>query len=73
MQAPIFVSRQIVLEDAIKISYGMGKKRDTKFAYDVSLDRYCAHSWGPYICYHLLLLYLVAWVVSSPMLQMVQI
>ena len=60
MQAPIFVSRQIVLEDAIKISYGMRKKRDTKSTYDVFLNKYCAHSWGPYICYHLLLLYLVA-------------
>nr|POE97226.1 mediator of rna polymerase ii transcription subunit 33a [Quercus suber] len=38
-KAPIFVSRQIVLEDAIKIGYGMGRKRDTKSTYDVSLDR----------------------------------
>ncbi|XP_050241641.1 uncharacterized protein LOC126690502 isoform X2 [Quercus robur] len=37
-QAPIFVSRQIVLEDAIKIGYGMGRTRDTKSTYDVSLD-----------------------------------
>ena len=29
MQAPIFVSTQIVLEVAIKIGYGMGKTRDT--------------------------------------------
>ncbi|XP_065626537.1 receptor-like protein Cf-9 homolog [Quercus suber] len=38
-KAPIFVSRQIALEDAIKIGYGMGKKCDTKSTYDVSLDR----------------------------------
>ncbi|KAK7841405.1 hypothetical protein CFP56_015455 [Quercus suber] len=37
-KAPIFVSRQIVLEDAIKIGYWMGRKRDTKSTYDVSLD-----------------------------------
>lgn len=37
-KAPIFVSRQIVLEDAIKIGYGMGRTRDTKSTYDVSLD-----------------------------------
>ncbi|KAM4118534.1 hypothetical protein ACB094_02G210400 [Castanea mollissima] len=37
-KAPIFVSRQIVLEDAIKIGYGMGRTRDTKCTYDVSLD-----------------------------------
>ncbi|KAK4583811.1 hypothetical protein RGQ29_021796 [Quercus rubra] len=37
-QAPIFVSRQIVLEDAIKIGYGMGRTRDSKATYDVSLD-----------------------------------
>ena len=57
VQAPIFVSRQIVLEDAIKIGYGMGRTRDSKATYDVSLDRYCVHIWGPYIWYHLLLLY----------------
>ncbi|KAK7840793.1 bifunctional nuclease 2 [Quercus suber] len=37
-KAPIFVSRRIVLEDAIKIGYGMGRTRDTKSTYDVSLD-----------------------------------
>uniref|UniRef100_A0A7N2MFS4 BFN domain-containing protein n=1 Tax=Quercus lobata TaxID=97700 RepID=A0A7N2MFS4_QUELO len=36
-KAPIFVSRQIILEDAIKIGYGMGRTRDTKSTYDVSL------------------------------------
>ncbi|KAE8693460.1 hypothetical protein F3Y22_tig00110812pilonHSYRG00120 [Hibiscus syriacus] len=37
-KAPIYVSKQIVLEDATRISYGMGRVRDTKSAYDVLLD-----------------------------------
>lgn len=40
VQAPIFVSRQIVLADAIKIGYGMRRTRNNKSIYDVSLDRY---------------------------------
>jgi hypothetical protein len=38
VQAPIFVSRQIVLADAIKIGYGMRRTRNNKSIYDVSLD-----------------------------------
>lgn len=37
-KAPIFVSRQIVLADAIKIGYGMRRTRNNKSIYDVSLD-----------------------------------
>ncbi|XP_059454314.1 bifunctional nuclease 2-like [Corylus avellana] len=40
-KAPIYVSRQIVLTDAIRIGYGMGGIRNTKSTkstYDVSLD-----------------------------------
>jgi hypothetical protein len=40
LQAPIYVSRQIVLTDAIRIGYGRGVMRNTKSTYDVSLDRY---------------------------------
>lgn len=40
MQAPIYVSKQIVLEDAIRIGFGMGRVRDTTPTYDVVLDRY---------------------------------
>lgn len=40
LQAPIYVSREIVLTDAIRIGYGMGRMRDAKPTYDVSLDRY---------------------------------
>lgn len=40
MQAPIYVSKQIVLTDAIKLNYGMGRVRNTKSTYDVLLDRY---------------------------------
>lgn len=39
MQAPIYVSKQIVLKDAVKIGYGMARVRDTKPTYDVYLDR----------------------------------
>ncbi|KAH0973604.1 hypothetical protein GBA52_025760 [Prunus armeniaca] len=35
---PIYVNKQIVSTDAVRISYGMGRVRDTKSAYDVSLD-----------------------------------
>lgn len=38
MQAPIYVNKQIVLADAIRISYGTGRVRDTKPIYDVLLD-----------------------------------
>ncbi|KAA3474518.1 bifunctional nuclease 2-like isoform X2 [Gossypium australe] len=38
MQAPIYVNKQIVLADAIRIGYGMGRVRDKKSTYDVSLD-----------------------------------
>ncbi|KAK8716851.1 hypothetical protein V6N13_044146 [Hibiscus sabdariffa] len=37
-KAPIYVSKQIFLEDAIRIGYGMGRVRDTKSTYDVLLD-----------------------------------
>ncbi|BBH08071.1 Wound-responsive family protein [Prunus dulcis] len=37
-KVPIYVNKQIVLTDAVRISYGMGRVRDTKSAYDVSLD-----------------------------------
>ncbi|PON49957.1 Bifunctional nuclease domain containing protein [Parasponia andersonii] len=37
-KAPIYVNKQIVVTDAIRISYGMGRVRDTKSTYDVSLD-----------------------------------
>lgn len=40
MQVPIYVNKQIVLTDAVRISYGMDRVRDSKSAYDVSLDRY---------------------------------
>ncbi|CAN0918905.1 Bifunctional nuclease 2 [Linum grandiflorum] len=39
-KAPIYVRRQIVISDAIKIGHGMGRPRDSRPAYDVSLDRY---------------------------------
>ncbi|XP_048444314.1 bifunctional nuclease 2 isoform X2 [Pyrus x bretschneideri] len=37
-KAPIYINKQIVLTDAVRISYGMGRVRDTKSCYDVSLD-----------------------------------
>ncbi|XWS45612.1 hypothetical protein CRYUN_Cryun15aG0151200 [Craigia yunnanensis] len=37
-KAPIYVNKQIVLADAIRIGYGMGRVRDTKSTYDVLLD-----------------------------------
>ncbi|XP_021731071.1 bifunctional nuclease 2-like [Chenopodium quinoa] len=37
-KAPIYVDKQIVLMDAIRISYGTGRIRDTKPIYDVLLD-----------------------------------
>ncbi|XVE82418.1 hypothetical protein DITRI_Ditri16bG0003300 [Diplodiscus trichospermus] len=37
-KAPIYVNKQIVLEDAIRIGYGMGRVRNTKPTYDVLLD-----------------------------------
>lgn len=40
MQAPIYVSKQIVFTDAIRIGYGMGRVRNKKAIYDVLLDRY---------------------------------
>lgn len=39
-QAPIYVNKQIVMTDAIKISFATGRVRDSKSTYDVSLDRY---------------------------------
>lgn len=44
-QAPIYVNKQIVVTDAIRFSYGMGRARNTKSTYDVSLDRYLS----PYV------------------------
>ncbi|KAI4314701.1 hypothetical protein L6164_027584 [Bauhinia variegata] len=37
-KAPIYVSKQIVLTDAIRVGYGMGRVRDKKPTYDVLLD-----------------------------------
>ncbi|XVF59854.1 hypothetical protein PTKIN_Ptkin07bG0308900 [Pterospermum kingtungense] len=37
-KAPIYVNKQIVLADAIRIGHGMGRVRDTKTTYDVLLD-----------------------------------
>ncbi|KAJ7953184.1 Bifunctional nuclease 2 [Quillaja saponaria] len=37
-KAPIYVSKEIVLADAIRIGYRMGRMRSTKSGYDVSLD-----------------------------------
>uniref|UniRef100_A0A803MBD4 BFN domain-containing protein n=1 Tax=Chenopodium quinoa TaxID=63459 RepID=A0A803MBD4_CHEQI len=37
-KAPIFIDKQIVLMDAIRISYGTGRIRDKKPIYDVLLD-----------------------------------
>lgn len=37
-EAPIYVSKHIVLKDAIRIGYGMGRAHGAKATYDVSLD-----------------------------------
>uniref|UniRef100_A0A2P2J9R7 Uncharacterized protein MANES_02G110900 n=1 Tax=Rhizophora mucronata TaxID=61149 RepID=A0A2P2J9R7_RHIMU len=37
-KVPIYVNKQIVLTDAIKIGYGMGRGHGSKPTYDVSLD-----------------------------------
>ncbi|KAG0457229.1 hypothetical protein HPP92_022055 [Vanilla planifolia] len=37
-KAPIYVKREIVMKDAIKIFYGTWRERSTKTVYDVSLD-----------------------------------
>ncbi|KAK2981261.1 hypothetical protein RJ640_028626 [Escallonia rubra] len=37
-RAPIYVNKQIVLTDAIRITYGMGRMHGQKSIYDVSLD-----------------------------------
>ncbi|XVE87492.1 hypothetical protein DITRI_Ditri18aG0121800 [Diplodiscus trichospermus] len=37
-KAPIYVNKQIVLTDAVRIGHGIGKVRDTKSIYDVTLD-----------------------------------
>ncbi|KAI4327796.1 hypothetical protein L6164_020216 [Bauhinia variegata] len=37
-KAPIYVSKQIVLTDAIRLGYGMGRVRDKRPTYDVLLD-----------------------------------
>lgn len=39
-QVPIYVNKQIVLTDAVKIVYGSRRGTDSKIAYDVYLDRY---------------------------------
>ncbi|KAK8964729.1 Bifunctional nuclease 2 [Platanthera guangdongensis] len=36
--APIYVSKDIVVKDAIKVVYGNWRARSTKVVYDVSLD-----------------------------------
>lgn len=38
LKVPIYVNKQIVLTDAIKIIYGNWRGSDTKSVYDVSLD-----------------------------------
>ncbi|KAL7255613.1 hypothetical protein ACSBR1_009699 [Camellia fascicularis] len=38
-RAPIYVNKQIVFTDGIRIAYGMGRMPDAKSIYDVSLDR----------------------------------
>ncbi|KAK9230832.1 hypothetical protein WN943_021062 [Citrus x changshan-huyou] len=38
-EAPIYISKHIVLKDAIRIGYGMGRAHRAKSTYDVSLDR----------------------------------
>lgn len=40
MQIPVLVSKQIVYEDAIKVSYGFGRVHERKSCFDVLLDRY---------------------------------
>ncbi|GKV44134.1 hypothetical protein SLEP1_g51349 [Rubroshorea leprosula] len=37
-KAPIYVNKKIILSDAVRIAYGMGRVRDRKPTYDVSLD-----------------------------------
>ncbi|XVF18099.1 hypothetical protein REPUB_Repub10bG0182400 [Reevesia pubescens] len=37
-KAPIYVNKEIVLADAIRIGHGIGRVRDTKSTYDVFLD-----------------------------------
>ncbi|KAJ8764327.1 hypothetical protein K2173_006067 [Erythroxylum novogranatense] len=37
-KAPIYINKQIVISDAIRIGYGMGRARGSKPAYDVLLD-----------------------------------
>lgn len=54
MQAPIYVNKQIVLADAIRISYGTGRVRDTKPIYDVLLDRYFLITFNPVVSYSLM-------------------
>lgn len=41
VQAPIYVSKEIVFTDAIRLGYGMGRVHNKKAIYDVLLDRYC--------------------------------
>ena len=45
LQAPIYVNKQIVVRDAVRISYGMGRMREMKPTYDVSLDWFLLFSW----------------------------
>lgn len=40
MQAAIYIHKQIVISDAIRIGYATGRMRNMKPTYDVSLDRY---------------------------------
>ena len=40
MRAPIYVNKQILLTDGIKLAYGMDRMRDAKSIYDASLDGY---------------------------------
>lgn len=39
---PVYVNKQIVLTDAMKIGYGSDRTHDAKPVYDVTIDRYFA-------------------------------
>lgn len=46
LQIPVLVSKQIVFEDAIRVSYGFGRVHERKSCFDVLLDWYkCEHCW----------------------------
>lgn len=51
MQAPIFVNKEIVLTDAIRMVHGMARSSNAKAIYDVSLDRFVLVFPGTYILF----------------------